>query len=120
MDAFAGYKRAAAMPHAAEVLDPFHIVALTGEKVTKVRCRLRHEVTGHRGTKANPLYRCRRALLKTAVLRTDRQQARMDVLLADQADLPLKLAEGTYQKIIRCYREPDRSKGRAMMAELVK
>ena len=121
MDAFAGYKRAAAkaMPHAVEVLDPFHIVALAGEKVTKVRCRLQHEATGHRGTKADPLYRCRRALLKTAVLRTDKQQARVDALPAIEANRPLKLAEGAYQKIIRCYREPDRSKGRAMMAELV-
>ena len=43
MDAFAGYKRAAARqaPRAAEVLDPFHVVQLAGQKLTKVRCRLR-------------------------------------------------------------------------------
>lgn len=42
MDAFAGYKKAAArqVPHAVEILDPFHIVKLAGDKVTAVRCRL--------------------------------------------------------------------------------
>lgn len=36
MDAFAGYKRAAARqaPRAAEVLDPFHVVQLAGQKLT--------------------------------------------------------------------------------------
>lgn len=121
MDAFAGYKRAAAkaMPRAVEVLDPFHIVALAGEKVTKVRCRLQREATGRRGTNSDPLYRCRRALLKTAELRTDRQQTRVGLLLADTANQALNLAEGAYQKIIRCYRQSDRRKGRAMMAELI-
>ncbi|AUD90611.1 putative transposase [Bifidobacterium breve] len=36
MDAFSGYKRAAArqVPHAVEILDPFHIVKLAGDKLT--------------------------------------------------------------------------------------
>lgn len=52
MDAFAGYKKAAArqVPHAVEILDPFHIVKLAGDKVTAVRCRLQREATGRRGT----------------------------------------------------------------------
>ena len=47
MDAFAGYKKAAArqVPHAVEILDPFHIVKLAGDKVTAVRCRLQREAT---------------------------------------------------------------------------
>ena len=76
MDAFAGYKKAAArqVPHAVEILDPFHIVKLAGDKVTAVRCRLQREATGRRGTRTDPLYRGRRILLKTASLRTDRQR----------------------------------------------
>ena len=68
MDAFAGYKKAAArqVPHAVEILDPFHIVKLAGDKVTAVRCRLQREATGRRGTRTDPLYRGRRILLKTA------------------------------------------------------
>ncbi|MEE8759033.1 MAG: ISL3 family transposase [Bifidobacterium sp.] len=121
MDAFAGHKKAASrvVPHAVEVLGPFHIVALVGEKVTTVRCRLQQETTGRRGTKHDPLYRGRRALLKTAGLRTDRQQERVDHLLAIESNAPLKLIHGVYQKIISCYKQKDRKKGRGMMAELI-
>ena len=61
MDAFAGYKKAAArqVPHAVEILDPFHIVKLAGDKVPAVRCRLQREATGRRGTRTDPLYRGR-------------------------------------------------------------
>lgn len=41
MDAFAGYKKAAArqVPHAVEILDPFHIVKLAGDKcISSSRC----------------------------------------------------------------------------------
>lgn len=121
MDAFAGYKKAAArqVPHAVEILDPFHIVKLAGDKVTAVRCRLQREATGRRGTRTDPLYRGRRILLKTASLRTDRQKKRADELLGDPSNKPLALAHGVYQKIIACYAQEDRGKGRGMMAELI-
>ena len=121
MDAFAGYKKAAARqaPHAVEVLDPFHMVQLAGQKVTKVRCRLQREATGRRGTRRDPLYQCRRILLKTESLRTDRQREKTDELLSDPANGPLRLAHGAYQKIIACYAHPDKRKGRGMMAELI-
>ena len=121
MDAFAGYKKAAArqVPHAVEILDPFHIVKLAGDKVTAVRCRLQREATGRRGTRTDPLYRGRRYLLKTASLRTDRQKKRADELLGDPSNKPLALAHGVYQKIIACYAQEDRGKGRGMMAELI-
>lgn len=114
MDAFAGYKKAAArqVPHAVEILDPFHIVKLAGDKVTAVRCRLQREATGRRGTRTDPLYRGRRILLKTASLRTDRQKKRADELLGDPSNKPLALAHGVYQKIIACYAQEDRGKGR--------
>lgn len=110
MDAFAGYKKAAArqVPHAVEILDPFHIVKLAGDKVTAVRCRLQREATGRRGTRTDPLYRGRRILLKTASLRTDRQKKRADELLGDPSNKPLALAHGVYQKIIACYAQEDR------------
>ena len=65
--AFAGYKHAVrkAVPHAREVLDPFHVVRLAGDKLTQCRQRLQQEATGRRGTKQDPLYRARRILLKT-------------------------------------------------------
>lgn len=69
MDAFAGYKKAAArqVPHAVEILDPFHIVKLAGDKVTAVRCRLQREATGRRGTGTDPLYRGRSVFRQVGV-----------------------------------------------------
>lgn len=63
MDAFAGYKHAVmkAVPHAREVLDPFHVVRLAGDKLTQCRQRLQQEATGRRGTKQDPLYRAHRS-----------------------------------------------------------
>jgi transposase len=72
-----------------------------------------------RGTRTDPLYRGRRILLKTASLRTDRQKKRADELLGDPSNKPLALAHGVYQKIIACYAQEDRGKGRGMMAELI-
>ena len=121
MDAFAGYKKAARheIPHAVEVLDPFHIVKLAGDKPAAVRCRLQRERTGRRGTKDDPLYKGRRVLLKTETLRTDKQKERATRLLDDPANVALRLAHGAYQKIIRCYAQEDRKRGRGMMAELI-
>ena len=121
MDAFAGYKKAAVRqtPHAVEILDPFHIVRLAGDRPAGVRRRLRRERTGRRGTRTDPLYQGRRILPGTAASRTDRQREKADLLLADPANRPLALAHGVYQRIIACYAHEDRREGRAMMAELI-
>ncbi len=65
MDAFAGWKQAveSVVPHAVEVIDPFHVVQLAAARVTRVRCRLQRDATGRRGVKGDRLYDCRRALL---------------------------------------------------------
>ena len=121
MDAFAGYKRAAARqaPRAAGILDPFRIVRLAGDRLAEVRRRLRRERTGRRGIRTDPLYQGRGILPGTAASRTDRQRERADRLLADPSNRPLALAYGVYRRIISCYAHEDRSKGRAMMAEPV-
>lgn len=58
MDAFTGFKAAAtqALPEAREVMAPFHVVALAGDKLDQCRRRLQHQTTGHRapGTQGRP------------------------------------------------------------------
>ena len=121
MDAFAGYKETVrkAVPHAREVLDPFHVVRLAGDKPARCRQRLQQESTGRRGTKQDPLYRARRILLKTHATLTDRQRSLLDRLFGNEDNEQLKVVWGSYQKIITCYAEPDRRKARGMMHELV-
>ena len=121
MDAFAGYKEAVrrVVPHAREVLDPFHVVRLAGDRLTRCRQRLQQEATGRRGTKHDPLYKARRILLKTRATLTDRQRSTLGRLFGDERNKPLEVMWGAYQKIIACYAEPDRRKARGMMHELV-
>lgn len=121
MDAFAGYKEAVrrVVPHAREVLDPFHVVRLAGDKLAQCRRRLQQEATGKRGTKHDPLCKARRTLLKSRAALTDRQRATLARLFRDGANGPLEIMWGAYRKIIACYAETDRRRARGMMHELV-
>jgi transposase len=51
------------LPKAAQVVDPFHAIALANRCLDDVRRRVQSEQTGHRGRKDDPLYRARRVLL---------------------------------------------------------
>ena len=51
------------LPDAEQVADPFHVVKLANAKLDECRRRVQNETLGHRGRKADPLYRCRRLLL---------------------------------------------------------
>jgi transposase len=50
------------LPDATQVADPFHVVKLANSKLDECRRRTQNETMGHRGRKADPLYRCRRLL----------------------------------------------------------
>lgn len=52
------------LPDAVQVADPFHVVKLANAKLDECRRRVQNETMGHRGHKADPLYRCRRLLTK--------------------------------------------------------
>jgi transposase len=51
------------LDHAQRVADPFHVVRVANRCVDKVRRRVQNETLGHRGRKADPLYRIRKLLL---------------------------------------------------------
>ena len=52
------------LPNAIQVADPFHVVKLANQKLDECRRRVQNDTLGHRGHKADPLYRCRRLLTK--------------------------------------------------------
>jgi hypothetical protein len=54
----------AMVPDATQVADPFHVCKLANTKLDECRRRVQNETMGHRGHKADPLYRCRRLLTK--------------------------------------------------------
>ena len=121
MDGFNGYKQAVrrVIPHAKEVLDPFHVVRLAGDKVTQCRQRLQQAATGKRGTKHDPLYKARKTLLKTRSLLTSRQHSRLANLFTVDAYKPLHDTWRAYQKIITCYNTANKQQALHMMQELV-
>ena len=49
--------------HTRRVADPFHVVRVGNRCVDQVRRRVQNETLGHRGRKADPLYRIRKLLL---------------------------------------------------------
>ena len=53
------------LPNAAQVVDPFHAVSLANRCLDDVRRRVQTEQTGHRGRRDDPLWRARRALLRS-------------------------------------------------------
>jgi len=52
-----------ALPHAARVADPFHVIRLANNTLDEVRRRVQNQTLGHRGRKGDPLYRSRKLLL---------------------------------------------------------
>ncbi len=63
--------------HVTIVVDPFHVVRLGNQAVTKCRQRVQQDVLGHRGWKDDPLYRIRRLLLVGAERLEDRGWERL-------------------------------------------
>jgi transposase len=121
MDGFTGFKTAAAeeVPDAVAVMDPFHVVRLGGDALDACRRRVQQQLHGHRGRRGDPLYRSRRTLHTGADLLTEEQATRLGTLFADDAHVQVEATWGVYQRMVEAYREPDRAKGRALMAALI-
>jgi transposase len=69
------------LPGAVQVADPFHLVKLANTRLDEVRRRVQHETLGHRGHKADPLYRSRRLLTKAAERLDDKATTKLTGLL---------------------------------------
>ena len=69
------------LPDATQVADPFHLVKLANSKLDECRRRVQNETLGHRGHKADPLYRCRRLLTKADERLDDRGRSKLVGLL---------------------------------------
>jgi transposase len=100
-------------------MDPFHVVRLAGDALDRCRRRVQQDLHGHRGRAADPLYRARRTLHTGADLLTAKQTARLQALFAVQDHIEVEATWGIYQRMISAYREPDRRRGRDLMADLI-
>src|SRR6478735_8017945 len=121
MDGFTGFKTATSeeLPDAVAVMDPFHVVRLGGDALDNCRRRVQQRLHGHRGRTADPLYTARRMLHTGAGLLTTKQIERLDDLFAGDDHVEVEITWGVYQRLIGAYREPDRQRGRQLMASLI-
>ena len=121
MDGFTGFKTAAAeqLPDAVEVMDPFHVVQLTGDALDQCRQRVQQETLGHRGRAGDPLYSARRTLHTGLDLLTDKQKTRIQALFNNDHHVAVEVTWGVYQKIVNAYRNPDRAAGRRQMQKVI-
>lgn len=118
MDGFTGYATAVGdtLPSARTVMDPFHVVHLAAEKLTRCRQRVQQDTTGRRGRRADPLYKNRKSLLTRRSLLNDKQKDRLDVLWAFDPDyVPLEVTWRVYQRIIDAYNASDARTGKRIM-----
>ncbi len=54
------------LAHATRVADPFHVTRVANRTLDQVRRRVQNQTLGHRGRKADPLFKIRKLLLKGA------------------------------------------------------
>ncbi|MFC5938532.1 transposase [Corynebacterium choanae] len=100
-------------------MDPFHVVHLALDKLTKTRQRVQQETTGHRGRKGDLLYRGRRPLLTRVPLLSAKQLTVLEELFADERHQSVEITWSVTQKIMAAYSQRDRKRGKQMMAEVI-
>ena len=95
------------------------MVRLAGDALDRCRRRVQQAIHGHRGRTSDPLYSARRTLHTGADLLTDKQKNRLTALFAGDDHVEVEATWGIYQRMIAAYREPDRTRGRALMTSLI-
>ena len=91
----------------------------TRPDMARRRRRVQQAIHGHRGRTSDPLYSARRTLHTGADLLTDKQKNRLTALFAGDDHVEVEATWGIYQRMIAAYREPDRTRGRALMTRLI-
>jgi transposase len=107
------------LPKAAQVVDPFHLIALANRALDAVRRRVQTEQTGHRGRKDDPLYRARRVLLRAEERLDEKAAARLASLLElGDPDGEVAIAYRIKERLRDFYATYDLEGARAMLDEL--
>lgn len=122
MDGFAGYRTATRqhLPEAIAVMDPFHVVALAGDKLTTCRQRIQQAVHGRRGRVGDVLYRGRKTMLTRRSLLTQRQQHRLERIFTEHDEhVAIEVTWLFYQDIIDAYQNPKPAAGKKLMSKII-
>jgi transposase len=108
------------LPRAAQVVDPFHVVALANRCLDAIRRRVQIEQLGHRGRRDDPLYRARRLLLVGEERLGDEAASRLASLLElGDPNAEVAIAYRVKERLRDFYRCGEQNEARAMLDELV-
>ena len=100
------------------VMDPFHLVRLARDAPDRRRRRIQQITHGHRGRNDDPPYRARQTPHTGAGLLTGKQNDRLPALSAADEHVQAEATWTIYQQMIAAYREPGRTRGRALTVTL--
>ena len=96
------------LPNATQVADPFHVVKLANTKLDECRRRVQNETVGHRGRKADPLYRIRRLLTRADERLTEKGRTKLvGLLAAGDPDGEVRMAWHAKEAIRQIYTHTD-------------
>ena len=107
------------LPKAAQVVDPFHLIALANRCLDAVRRRVQTEQTGHRGRRDDPLYRARRALLAgEEKLSAEAAQRLSSLLELGDPGAEVAIAYRVKERLRDFYRATNPDEARQLLEEL--
>ncbi len=108
------------LPEAAQVVDPFHVIALANRCLDTIRRRVQNEQLGHRGRRDDPLYRARRLLLR-AEERLDQKATERLWSLLELGDphAEVAIAYRVKERLRDFYRCTDPEEARRLLEELL-
>ncbi len=112
---------AVALPQAAQVVDPYHVISLANRALDAVRRRVQREQLGHRGRRDDPLYRVRRVLLMGEEKLDEHAAQRLRSLLElGDPDGEVAISYRIEERLRDFYRSRDPDEARTMLRELLK
>ena len=123
LDLSGAYKAAynQALPQATQVADPFHVVGVANRCLTQTRRRVQEETLGHRGRKADPLFRVRNLLtLAAEKLDHDGRQKLQGLLQAGDPHGEVRLAWHAKETTRQIYKTTDPGDADAFVRQLAR
>ncbi len=109
------------LPDATQVADPFHVTRLANTALDECRRRVQNETVGHRGRKADPLYRARRRLVMARErLSDDGHECLLGLLRAGDPKQEVWFAWNAKEVVRQIYDHTDVVLAEAWVAEIVR
>jgi transposase len=108
------------VPDAVQIVDPFHLVKLANTRLDDVRRRVQQELFGHRGRKADALYKARKLLVmaEERVIEANGRERLLGLLAAGDPKGEVKMAWHAKELVRSLYDHTDPAVALAFVEQL--